>query len=503
MAEGAPMFSLEAYLMKASLFVVLTLALGACSTEPASVPLQAAADQSANAVMSITSKSPEAIEQMKEGEQLLDNLRSEEAAAKFTEALRLDPDFTLARALLGQATPGPAGLKEMETAAGAASSLPDAERTLIAGMLAVRQGEPGQAIAAYRKVTELAPADWRGHRFLGQQLMGDEKYADAVQALRKATELNPKAGGAYNMLGYAALQQGDTPGAVTAFTEYARIVPQEPNPHDSLGEALLAAGKFTEAEASFRKAAELSPDFWNAWDGVAYAKFFAGDKAGARAALVKARALAPRPGDKLAVDQLMAAMADAEGRTVDALQILSASEKLTDAPGVAFVPVIRATVLSRNGQHREALRLTSAALVLANSGELPAGASRNLRLQALRAQASAEEGIGDAAAAERSAAALTKEASAASDNAFAQSSMHYGLGILAMGKKDFPGARTHFEQCSRTDEFCRLQVVTAAERAGDPAAASVAKNDLLKLYLRDPLHLVVRATLSRTRPSTD
>jgi Flp pilus assembly protein TadD len=489
--------------MKAPLLVVLALTLGACSAQNDSAPAQAPAEPTANATIPISSKSPEAVEQMKEGEQLLENLRPVEAAAKFNDALKLDANFTLARAMHGQATQGPAGLKEIETAASAASGLPEAERMLIEGIQATRRGEPGKALEAYRRVTQIAPGDWRGHRYLGQQLMGDEKYADAVQALRKATELNPKAGGAHNMLGYAALQQGDTSGAVAAFTEYARIVPQEPNPQDSLGEALLAAGKFSEAEAAFRKAAELSPDFWNAWDGIAYAKFFAGDAAGARDALATARGLAPRPGDKLAVDQLLAAMADAQGNAAEALRILGASEMVTEAPNVAFVPVIRATVLSRSGRYREALPLISAGLARAEGGELPAGVSRNLRLQALRARVSAEAGLGNAAATEKSAAALAKEALAAPDNLFAQSSMHYGQGTLAMAKTDFTGARTHFEQCSKGDEFCRLQIYVAAERAGDRAAAAAAKEDLLKLYIRDPLHLVVRARLARASRSTD
>jgi Flp pilus assembly protein TadD len=489
--------------MKAPLLVALTLALGACSTEHSGAPAQVSAAPAANATLPISSTSPEALERMKEGEQLLENLRPVDAAAKFNEALTLDPNFAFARALLGQATPGPAGLKEIEVAANAASSLPEAERTLIEGMRATRSGEPGRAVEAYRTVTQLAPGDWRGHRYLGQQLMGDEKYADAVQALKKATQLNPQAGGAHNMLGYAALQQGDASGAVTAFTEYARIVPQEPNPQDSLGEALLAAGKFTEAEAAFRKAAELSPEFWNAWDGIAYAKYFAGDAAGAREALAKARDIAPRPGDKLAIDQLLAAMADAQGNAAEALRILGASEALTEAPGVAFVPVIQATVLNSSGKYREALPLVAAGQARAESGELPAGASRTLRLQALRARVSAEAGMRNATAAEQSAAALTKEASAAPDNLFAQSSMHFGQGTLAMAKADFSGARAHFEQCSKGDEFCRLQIVSAAERAGDRAAAAAAKEDLLRLYVRDPLHLVVRARLSRVSRSTN
>jgi hypothetical protein len=49
-----------------------------------------------NGSLSITSKSPEAIEHLKKGEVLLVNSRGTAAAAEFAEALKLDPDFTLA-----------------------------------------------------------------------------------------------------------------------------------------------------------------------------------------------------------------------------------------------------------------------------------------------------------------------------------------------------------------------------------------------------------------------
>jgi Flp pilus assembly protein TadD len=486
--------------MRTPLFFVAALVLAGCTTERTAAPAETAA---ADATLTITSRSTEAVEHMKRGEHLLDNLRPVDAAVEFNQALEIDPEFALARALLGQATPGAAGLKEIETAASATSGVSEGERALIEGMLAARRGEAAKAEEAYRRVTQVAPGDWRGYHLLGQQLMGAEKYGDAERALTKATELNPQAGGAHNMLGYAALRQGNTSGAIAAFTEYARVLPEEPNPQDSLGEALLAAGKFSEAEAAFRKAAELSPEFWNAWDGVAYAKFFAGDAAGARQALEKARDLAPRPGDKLAIDQLSAAMAEASGNVPQALQILQTAEQMTDAPGVVFVPVQRATTLIDRSRGREALPLLAAAVQRADSGDLPPAPSRNLRVQALRARIYAEASLNEAGAAEKTAAALESEASARTDDRFAQSSMHYGQGMLAMVRSDFMSARSHFEQCSKVDEFCRLQIVTAAERAGDGAAASAAKAELMKLYVRDPVHVIVRSRLAAPSRGSD
>ena len=76
------------------------------------------------------------------------------------------------------------------SAAGAARSLPEAERVLIEGIAANRRGDFADARASFTRLTELVPGDWRGHYALGQRLLSDQKYADAVQALKKATELN-------------------------------------------------------------------------------------------------------------------------------------------------------------------------------------------------------------------------------------------------------------------------------------------------------------------------
>jgi hypothetical protein len=73
--------------------------------------------------------------------------------------------------------------------------------------------------------------------------------------------------------------------------------------------------------------------------------------------------------------------------------------------------------------------------------------------------------------------------------------MHFGLGMAAMAKRDYAGARSHFEQCLTSDEICRLQIVPAAAKAGDKAGAEAARAAILKLYIRTPAHVWVRARL--------
>jgi tetratricopeptide (TPR) repeat protein len=483
--------------MKYVLLVVAATALTACSSPPPPTPASGKA-ATASATITATTKSPEALAHFQKGQELFDNLRTTEAAEEFSQALKLDPDFLLAHVYHGLVTPGPDGLKEIETAAAAASSLPEAERTLMEGAAAGRRGDLAKATAAYTRVTELAPGDWRGHYVLGQQLQVSQKYPQSVVALKKATELNPNAGGAQNMLGYTALRQGDTDAAIAAFQQYVRILPQEPNSHDSLGEALLAAGRFKESEASFQKALGLSPQFWAAHQGIAYARLYAGDWKGGREALVSAKNTATRLTDKAAVDDELAAVEVARRDIKAALKILDAVEK-TDGiqpSDVAFVPIRRALILIDAGRYREALVPVAAALGIADGGQVTSGFARNLRRRALVARVTAESGLRDVAAATKTSASLEEGATAATDDPLAQSAMHYGRGMLAVAKGDVADARAHFDQCSVEDELCKWQGVVTAEKAGDKTGAAAARDRLLKNYLRDPLHLIVWSRLS-------
>jgi tetratricopeptide (TPR) repeat protein len=487
--------------MKRVLFVIAAATLTACTSPPPSSSTSAAGTAATSSATTITatSKSPEALEHFRKGEALLDNLRTTEAAEEFSQALKLDPDFVLGHVYHGLTIPGPDGLKEIETAAAAAGALPEPERVLIEGATATRRGDDAKAIAAYTRVTELAPGAWRGHYVLGQQLLVSQKYEDAARALKKATALNANAGGAQNMLGYAALRQGDADGAIAAFQQYVRIMPQEPNPQDSLGEALLAAGRFKEAEAAFQKALALSPQFWAAHEGIAYTRLYAGDWNGGREALGAAKAAATRQTDKIGVDDELAAVAVAHRDVKGAFAILDAIEKTDGAhlSDIAFVPVRRAWVLIDAGRYREALGPVAAALGTADGGQVTPSLARGLRRQALVARITAENGMGDAAAATKTSAALDQAAASETDSPLAQSAMHYGRAMLAVAKGDAAGARAHFDQCSREDELCKWQGVLAAEKAGDKAAAAAARDQLLKHYLRDPVHLILWSRLSR------
>jgi len=483
-----------------SLLIALSLCAG-CTAQPPTTPAEAPARST---VVPMTSKSPEAIEHLKKGEVLLDNLRVDEAQREFEAALKLDPDFALARAYQGQATPGPDGTALLGKAVESAGSLPESERVLIQGFDAERRGDFTAAKAAYTKVAEVAPDDWRGHFALGRRLLNEQRYGEAVEHLKRATSINAQAGGAQNLIGYALLRQRDPEAAIAAFNEYIRILPQEPNAYDSLGEAMLAAGKFADAEVQFRKALELSPQFWNAHEGIAMAKFYAGDWAAGRQALAAAKNTATRTGDKVGLDDELAAAAVAQRNYPEALRINDAASKTPGATplDLALVPVRRAAILIEAGRPKEALPLLATVLQNTGSGQLPPGASRNIRREALRTQVSAEARLGDAAAAEKTSALLDQEAQARPDDRAAQSAMHYGRGELAMARKKPADAVAHFTECSPEDDMARWRGMMAAESARDKTAASAARETLMKTYVRDPLHLIIRSRLGASPRTT-
>ena len=483
------------------------IALVACTTAQAP-------EKAAPAEVPITSKSPEAIEHFKKGRDLADNIRYPEATAELNQAIKLDPDFALAYAYRGIATTGPRGMADLEQAntkaratvtapTGAQSpAVSNAERLFIEALLIGRRGESAKSEALYRQVIDAAPADWRAHMGLAQQLTFQDKFKETIEELNKALAINPDAGPVYNALGYAHFAQGETGPAVEALKKYASLNPNEPNPHDSLGEALMAAGDFEQAEAEFRKALELSPQFDVAWQGVAYTKFFRRDWAGGKEAMAEGRKAATRPADRAQHDILTAVASLAEGKSADGLKQINAIQTSADATiiDMAFVPAWRAMLAVESSKKSDAIADAERALASGTSGKLPPFASANLRRAALAIRAAAEGLSADAAGAEKTVAALQKEASARPDDPNLQSAVHFAQGMLAVAQKDLKAARAHFDQCAATDTYCHWQSFNASRKAADRAGADASRVRLARMYLRDPLYLYARSSVDKLTP---
>jgi len=187
----------------------------------------------------------------------------------------------------------------------------------------------------------------------------------------------------------------------------------------------------------------------------------------------------------------------AQGKTADGLALYASLDNSADAmPLSAFIPLRRSLILINLGRPRDAMPLIAAALKRAESGDLPKGLSANLRRFALRIRAAAESAAGDGTAAQQTAELLQQDASERKDDVNTQTGMHYALGMAAMAKRDYAVARDHFAQCIARDWPCRGELVVAAGKAGDAAAADAARQAILKLYIRDPGYVWVRSRLA-------
>src|SRR5271155_2113419 len=129
---------------------------------------------------------------------------------------------------------------------------PDALPLVQSGIAAENRGDLEQAIAAFRKAADLAPASEIVFLRLGDAYMKRHDFAAAIPPLQRAAELSPDSPAVHQLLGYALLTQG-----------YAsEAIPHLQAIHDdgALGIAQLQAGHATEAVANLQAALAKSPN---------------------------------------------------------------------------------------------------------------------------------------------------------------------------------------------------------------------------------------------------
>jgi tetratricopeptide (TPR) repeat protein len=116
---------------------------------------------------------------------------------------------------------------------------PDAGPHIEAGVEAQKQGRMAEAIAEFRKVTELAPQLPAAFVTLGDALMRTGDYAAAIAPLRRSLELDGTLIGAQQLLGFALLSAGYSGEAMPYLEKVGAL--------DALGVAQLRAGRLSEA----------------------------------------------------------------------------------------------------------------------------------------------------------------------------------------------------------------------------------------------------------------
>ena len=128
---------------------------------------------------------------------------------------------------------------------------PEVTQHIQAGIEAQKQGRLNDAIADFRKVTELAPDLPAAFVSLGDVYMQAGNYEAAIAPLKRSLDLNPSLQGARQMLGYALLSAGYAAEAIPYLEKVQAI--------DALGVAQLKTGKLAEAIGNLQAALVQRP----------------------------------------------------------------------------------------------------------------------------------------------------------------------------------------------------------------------------------------------------
>ena len=120
------------------------------------------------------------------------------------------------------------------------------------------------AIAAYRRMTELMPADFYSCLQLGRLLGEQGQPAQGEPFLAEAARLRPAVPDGWFELGSVLSAQQKYAAALDCMKHAMRLRPQDPSYICSTGEMLAKLDRHTEAMAYYRRAIQLDPGLWMA-----------------------------------------------------------------------------------------------------------------------------------------------------------------------------------------------------------------------------------------------
>lgn len=195
-------------------------------------------------------------------------------------------------------------------------SLDDAVRkrwSIALGFVADRyrqRGDPGRAIATYRKALEIRPNEARVLLNLGLAFADAGDFANAIERYRRSLAADPAQPLAHVNWGIALEALGDTAGGVAEFRRALAVDPNEPLAYFNIGVVGLARGVSREAMEPLARAAALDPGLAPAHFALAQGYLLAGD---ARAATRELRLGLDFDPDNAAARQLLEQIERATG----------------------------------------------------------------------------------------------------------------------------------------------------------------------------------------------
>ena len=205
--------------------------------------------------MTWTSTSDAAKEKAFSGAQHFINVEFPQAYQDFSEAVKLDPEFTVALVFMTNLTRGEVRKAYAEQAVKSAANKTEGEK-MFASLVdpASTRASGTETIAKLHKMfPDGHVIDWF---YIQSRPTAEERIAAAEEAIAKF----PDVPAMYNMMGYVTMQdKKDDANAKAYFEKYIAMYPDGYNPYDSMGEYYLNVGDTTNSKKYYMMSLEKYP----------------------------------------------------------------------------------------------------------------------------------------------------------------------------------------------------------------------------------------------------
>lgn len=193
-----------------------------------------------------------------------------EAAEKFRQAARLQPQYADAHYNLGVTLHEQGKLEEAISAYGNAFSVNPFHVAACynAGNALRDLGENDKALHVYRRALEIQPLHADACYNMGNILQDVGRLEEAVAAYQRTITIREDHAKAHYNLGNALRKQGKLPDAINAYRGAVSIDPNYAEAYSNLGDALRSQGEHDEAVSSYLSAIRIKPDIAEAHLGV-------------------------------------------------------------------------------------------------------------------------------------------------------------------------------------------------------------------------------------------
>jgi len=423
----------------------------------------------------ITTSSEEARKEFLTGRDLSERLLAQESLPHFDKALALDPEF--ASAELARAVSSPTTkefFEHQKKAVSLTSKASNGEKLLIManeaganGVTEIQKEYLDQLVAAY-------PNDERAQFTLGNYYFAQQELDQALAHYKKATEIAPSYSQVYNLLGYCYRQKGDYANSEESFKKYVQLIPNDPNPYDSYAELLLKMGRYDESIAQYRKALSIDSHFNPSRFGISADYMYSGKPQEAAAELQTMAEQARNDGELRTALFGMAVLASDQGKFDQAVAAIdkefAVAEKKGDTASMAADVQARARILEQMQKFDAAAKEFDRSLQLVADSNLSQELKNNATLQHHFNAASVAIGKKDLAAAKSHAEEFRKGAEARKNDAQLKQA-HELAGRIALAEKDNAKAITELEQSNLQNPQNLYRLSQAYRGNGDAAKA--------------------------------